>query len=81
MSNEGMVSFFTDLGLNLENCETMLAVYILGWSSFLRVTKVEFDKAISQYKTIQGISRTVRNEIQSKFAVCVQYPLLTILIG
>ena len=50
MSNEGMESFFLELGVNLENCESMLAVHILGWSSFLRVTKDEFDKARTAHK-------------------------------
>ena len=56
MSNEGMLTFFTDLGINLETCESMLVVYILGWSSFFRVTKEEFDKAKSAHKTIDGIA-------------------------
>ena len=63
MSSEGVASFFTDLGLNLDNCESMLAVYILGWSSFLRVKKLEFDNAVSQHKGVPGISKFVKNEI------------------
>jgi hypothetical protein len=43
MNSEGMIAFFTDLGLNLENCEAMLAVYILGMPSILRITKLDFD--------------------------------------
>jgi len=33
MNSEGMIAFFTDLKLNLENCEAMIAVYILGMPS------------------------------------------------
>ncbi len=71
MSNEGMMAFFTELGVNLENCESMLVVHILGWSSFLRVTKVEFEKAKSAHKSIEGISSHVKREIQNKYAVII----------
>ena len=64
-----MESFFLELGVNLENCESMLAVHILGWSSFLRVTKDEFDKARTAHKTIEGIANHVKREIQMKYAV------------
>ena len=47
----------------------MLAVHILGWSSFLRVTKDEFDKAKTAHKTIEGIAMHVKREIQTKYAV------------
>ena len=69
MSTDGMYTFFTNLKVNLENCESMLVVYILGWSSFYRITKDEFDKAKSTHKNIEGISAFVKREIQNKYAV------------
>ena len=65
------MAFFTELGVNLENCESMLVVYILGWSSFLQVTKDEFDKARTAHKSIEGIASHVKREIQNKYAAAV----------
>ena len=39
MSAEGMMKFYRELGVNIENCESFLAAYILKIASFARVTK------------------------------------------
>ena len=50
----------------------MLVVHILGWASFHRVTKDEFDKARIAHKSIEGIALHVKREIQSKYAVKIR---------
>lgn len=39
MSTEGLTKFYKELGVNLENCESMLATYILKIPTFTRITK------------------------------------------
>jgi hypothetical protein len=39
MSTEGMTRFYQELEVNLENCESMLAAYIIKIASFERITK------------------------------------------
>jgi hypothetical protein len=56
----------------------MLVVHILGWSSFLRVTKDEFDKARTAHKTIEGIANHVKREIQNKYAVIIRGIILVL---
>jgi hypothetical protein len=65
MSTDGMLSFFTALQLNLDSCESMLAVYYLGWSSFLRITRDEFERALKTHGgTFEGVRTFVRAQIQ-----------------
>ena len=69
MNSEGMIAFFTYLGLNMENCEPMIAVYLLGMPSILTITKSDFDQATHKFKSLIDLSAHVRREIQSKYQV------------
>ena len=65
-----MGKFFTELGVNLENCESMLAVQILGMSSFMRINKADYEKAMgTKYKTVKEMGKFVQKEISSKYYV------------
>jgi hypothetical protein len=46
MSMEGVSQFMQDIGVNIENCESLLACYILEFSTFIKITFQEFEKAL-----------------------------------
>ena len=46
MTMEGMEAFFKDLKVNGTNAESILACYIMGFSSITTISKNEVDKVL-----------------------------------
>jgi hypothetical protein len=46
MKIEGIQKFFSDLNASIENCESLIACYLLGFSSFLTINFSEFEQSL-----------------------------------
>jgi hypothetical protein len=69
MDGEGMVKFFGNLGVSLENCDGLIALYIMNMPSFTVITRENFNYAIKDFKSVQDLGKHVRNEITSNYRV------------
>lgn len=61
----GIQKFVMDLGVSMENCESMIAFHILEFSSFFKVQFFEFEKALVKHnaQTVQQLSKTIKPQI------------------
>ena len=67
MSVEGMQKFYADLGVSLENAESLIACHILDFESFAAITLNDYNQAMERYNatTVRELSRAVWSHITS----------------
>ena len=48
MTSEGMVAFFAEIGVCVENAESLVTCHLLGFRSFRSISASDFENAMKQ---------------------------------